>query len=95
MSAERVSCTARQVSSTSEEVMPWCRKRASGPTTSATCVRKAITSWRVVRSISSMRSGFHTACSPRAQMASAAAWGMVPSSAMAVAACASISNQIL
>ena len=34
-SAARTSCTLRQVSSTSDEVMPWCRKRASGPTISA------------------------------------------------------------
>ena len=32
MSAARASCTFRQVSSTSDEVMPWCTKRASGPT---------------------------------------------------------------
>jgi hypothetical protein len=35
MSLARVSCTARQVSSTSDEVMPWWMKRASGPTNSA------------------------------------------------------------
>ena len=74
--------------------MPWCRKRASGPTTSATWVRKAITSWRVVRSISSMRAASQTASRPRAQIASAADCGMVPSCAMAEAACASISNQM-
>ena len=49
------SCTARQVSSTSDEVMPWCTKRASGPTISARWVRKAMTSCLVSRSISSMR----------------------------------------
>ncbi len=51
-----LSCTARQVSSTSRLVMPWCRKRASGPTISDTWVRKAMTSCLVTRSISSMRS---------------------------------------
>ena len=38
----------KQVSSTSEEVMPWCTKRASGPTISARWVRKAMTSCRVI-----------------------------------------------
>ena len=55
MSAARTSCTLKQVSSTSDEVMPWCTKRASGPTISARCVRKAMTSCLVSRSISSMR----------------------------------------
>ena len=53
-SAARVSCTLRQVSSTSEEVIPWCTKRASGPTISARWVRKAMTSCLVSRSISSI-----------------------------------------
>ena len=44
MSVARASCTERQVSSTSELVIPWCMKRASGPTCSATQSRKAITS---------------------------------------------------
>ena len=56
MSAARVSWTARQVSSTSDEVMPWCMKRASGPTCSDTLVRNAMTSCFTSRSISSMRS---------------------------------------
>ena len=43
-SAASFSCTARQVSSTSLEVMPWWTKRASGPTCSARLVRKAIMS---------------------------------------------------
>jgi hypothetical protein len=91
---ERAICTARQVSSTSEEVMPWCRKRASSPTISATWVRKAMTSCLVVPSISSIRSASKVASSPFSQMASAADLGMEPSSAILVAACASISNQI-
>ena len=44
MSAARTSCTLKQVSSTSDEVMPECTKRASGPTISDRCVRKAMTS---------------------------------------------------
>ena len=55
-STARTSCTLKQVSSTSDEVMPWCTKRASGPTISARCVRKAMTSCFTSRSISSMRS---------------------------------------
>ena len=54
-SAARRSCTLKQVSSTSEEVMPWCTKRASGPTISARWVRNAMTSCLTSRSISSMR----------------------------------------
>ncbi|MNJ60049.1 hypothetical protein D3C77_557600 [compost metagenome] len=94
-SVERASCTAKQVSSTSDEVMPWCRKRASSPTISATWVRKAMTSCLVVRSISSMRSASKVASLPLAQMASADSLGITPSSAILAAAWASISNQIL
>ena len=94
-SVARASCTLRQVSSTSDEVMPWCRKRASGPTISDTWVRKAMTSCLVTASISSMRSLSHWASLPLAQMVSAASLGMVPSCAIASAAWASISNQIL
>ncbi len=91
----RVSCTASAVSLTSDEVMPWCRKRASSPTISATWVVKAMTSCLVSRSISSMRSTFQITPRPRSQMRSAAAFGMTPSSAMASAAWASISNMIV
>ena len=55
MSEARTSCTLRQVSSTSDEVIPWCTKRASSPTCSARCVRNAITSCLVTASISSIR----------------------------------------
>ncbi len=94
MSEARDSCTARQVSSTSDEVMPWCTKRASGPTISARWVRKAITSCLVSRSMSSMRATSKTAFLPFSQIVLAALFGMTPSSAMASAACASISNQM-
>ncbi len=94
MSAARVSCTLKQVSSTSEEVIPWWTKRAfSAPTISLRWVRKAMTSCLVSASIASMRStskvtsfAFHTA--------SAFSRGMVPRSAMASPAWASISNQM-
>ena len=94
-SAARVSCTLRQVSSTSEEVMPWCTKRASGPTISARWVRKAMTSCLVTASISSMRSTSNTASLPFSQILRAASFGTTPSSASASVAWASISNQIL
>ena len=83
------------VSLTSDEVIPWCRKRASGPTISVTWVRKAMTSCFTTRSISSMRSASQTASRPFSQMTRAASLGITPSSAMASAACASISNMIL
>ena len=94
-SAARVSCTLRQVSSTSEEVMPWCTKRASGPTISARWVRKAMTSCLVSRSISSIRATSKITSRALAQTVRAASFGMTPNSASASAACASISNQIL
>ena len=94
-SAARVSCTLRQVSSTSEEVMPWCTKRASGPTISARWVVKAMTSCLVSRSISSIRAMSKVTLRALAQIVLAASFGITPSSACASAACASISNQIL
>ena len=54
-----------------------------------------MTSCLVTRSISSMRSESHSASRPFSQMVCAASFGMVPISAMASAAWASISNQIL
>ncbi len=54
-----------------------------------------MTSCLVVRSISSMRSASKVASLPLAQMASADSFGITPSSAILVAAWASISNQIL
>jgi hypothetical protein len=68
--AARTSCTLKQVSSTSDDVMPWWTKRASGPTCSARWVRKAMTSCFVTRSISSMRATSNTARRPRSQIRS-------------------------
>jgi aspartate/methionine/tyrosine aminotransferase len=69
-SAASFSCTARQVSRTSLDVMPWWTKRASGPTCSARLVRNAIVSWWTSRSISRIRSTSkapfsRTACADR------------------------------
>ena len=64
----RTSCTLRQVSSTSDEVMPWWMKRASGPTNSARWVRKAMTSCLTSRSMASMRSTSNFAAPPLSQM---------------------------
>ena len=94
MSVARASCTARQVSSTSDEVMPWCTKRESGPMNSARWVRKAMTSCFVTRSISSMRATSKVTSPALAQIARALSFGMTPSSAIASQACASISNQM-
>jgi len=46
---------ASEVSRTSDDVIPKCRCRAAGPMRSSRKVRKAITSCRVVFSISSIR----------------------------------------
>ena len=94
-----VSCTDRQVSSTSELVMPWWTNRLSGPIASASQVRKAITSCRVSRSIASIRSRSAavicaTRAAPRLRMVRAAASGIAPVRAMPSAARASISNQM-
>ena len=74
--------------------MPWWTKRASGPTISAKCVRKAMTSCFVTASIASIRATSNTASRPLSQTACAASRGTTPISASAVVACASISNQI-
>ena len=93
MSDARTSCTLRQVSSTSDEVIPWCTNRASSPTCSARCVRNAITSCLVTASIASIRATSNST-SPPSRSPAAAAFGITPSSACASAACASISNQM-
>jgi len=102
MSAAWVSWTAKLVSSTSDEVMPWCTKRDSGPMNSPSQVRKAITSCLVTRSMASIFSTSPAgsalraaiALAPPSQIAWAEALGMMPISAMASQACASISNQM-
>ena len=53
-----------------------------------------MTSCLVSRSISSMRATSNVACRPFSQIVLAASFGMMPSSAIASAACASISNQM-
>ena len=77
-----------------DAVLAALKKRASGPTISARCVRKAMTSCLVSRSISSMRATSNVAALPLSQMVFAACFGMTPSSASASQACASISNQM-
>ena len=54
-----------------------------------------MTSCLVSASISSMRAMSNSAALPFSQMTSAASLGMIPMLAIARAACASISNQIL
>ncbi len=95
MSDARASCTDKVVSSTSDEVMPWCMKRASSPTCSATQVRNAITSCLVTASIASIAAtSIAGSVAHQRHSASAAAFGTTPSSASASVACASISNQM-
>ena len=96
-SAAWVSWRERQVSSTSELVMPWWTKRLSGPMPSASQVRKAMTSCRVSASMASMRARSASSMaasmgSPRARMVRAASDGMAPRAAMASAAAASMAN---
>ena len=53
-----------------------------------------MTSWRVSRSISSMRAASNFAAAPLRRTVSAADFGTVPIAASASRACASISNQM-
>ena len=63
------------MSTTSLLVRPRWRYRPSGPTVSATCDTKAMTSWSVVRSISAMRA---TSTCARPSIAARAASGTRP-----------------
>ena len=79
--------------------MPRWTKRLSSPIASASQVRKAITSWRVSRSIASIRSMSAWPIAailapPFSRMVRAALAGMAPTRAMPSAASASISNQM-
>ena len=93
-SAARTSCTFKQVSSTSDEVMPWWTKRELSPMNSAKWVRKAMTSCLVTRSMASILSVSNLALEPFSQISRAASFGIMPISAIADAAWASISNQM-
>ena len=77
-----------------DKVLSALKKRACGPTNSLRWVRKAMTSCLISRSIASMRAGSKVAFFPFCQISCAALFGMIPSSAIASAACASISNQM-
>ena len=92
ISAAWVSMTAKEVSITSELVMPWCTKRLSSPTNSATDVRKAMTSCLTSASISSMRA---ISKLPFSRKALAALSGTMPRSAIFSRARVSTSSQIL
>ena len=90
----RVSCTARAVSLTSDEVMPWCRKRASGPTISVDVGQEGddVVLGLALDLVDAV--GVEDRVAARSQIAAAAALGITPSSAMASAAWASISNMM-
>ena len=95
------SCTAKLVSSTSREVMPWCTNRASGPTMLGEPGQEGdhivLGDSRSIASIfSTARIGLESRhrLLPPAQIAAAASSGMTPSAACASQACASISNQM-
>jgi hypothetical protein len=91
-SATRVSSSARLVSSTSLDVMPRCSQRAGSPASSSTCVRNAITSCFVVRSMVSMRAG--SSCKSRARSWAAVPEGTSPRASMAAHAASSTSSQV-
>ena len=83
-----------EVSSTSEEVIPKCSHRAAGPMRSSMKVRKAMTSCRVVRSISSMRAASPSSKSPaRARHWASASAGAMPAFTMPSSAASSTSRQ--
>ena len=87
----RWSCSASAVSSRSEEVMPWWSQVFSGPRSSLTCVRNAITSWWTVASIAAIRAA--SGCA-RARIASALPAGARPVSSMARTAAISTSSHV-
>ena len=72
--ASRISI-ASAVSTTSEEVSPWCSQRPSGPTFSATLETKAIRSCWTSFSMASMRA---TSKRARCLMAARASFGTTP-----------------
>ena len=81
----------RAVSTTSEEVSPWCSQRPSSPTFSATFETKAMTSCWTSRSMASMRA---TSKRARARMASSASGGTTPRSARTSVAASSTRSQV-
>jgi hypothetical protein len=86
---------ANEVSSTSELVRPKCRCRAAGPIRSSRKVRKAITSWRVTFSISSIRAASSGVKIPAFRtQSSTASRGTRPASAMARAAASSTASHV-
>ncbi len=94
-SAASRSRIANEVSSTSELVIPKCRCRAAGPMRSSRKVRKAITSWRVTFSISSMRSASCAVKVPALRAhSSTASRGTRPASAIARAAASSTASHV-
>ena len=90
MPAASRSCSARAVSSRSDEVIPKWTHRPASPIDSATACTNAATSCCVVRSISSTRSTVNDA---RSRMASRSPAGIRPSSAHASHASTSICSQ--
>ncbi len=79
------------MSSTSLEVMPRCSQRAGRPASSSTWVKKAMTSWRVVFSMVSMRAG--SILAPTGRTASAVPAGTMPARSIASQAASSTSSQ--
>jgi hypothetical protein len=84
-------CSDSAVSTTSEDVSPWCTQRPAGPSCSATASTKAATSWSVARSISATRSGDGATARSRIEATSSA--GIAPTSAQASSAASSTSSQ--
>ena len=95
-SAASTSWSESAVSTTSYEVRPRWTKRASSPARSSSSVRKAMTSWRVVFSISSMRAASPAVSLPtRVRMRAAVPFGTRSSSSIASQARSSISSHRL
>ena len=102
MSAAWLSWTAKAVSSTSDEVMPWCTKRDCGPMNSPEPGQEGdhVVLGHALDGVDLLDIGGGLGLerghrlAPPSQIARAASFGMTPSSAMASQACASISNQM-
>jgi hypothetical protein len=91
-SAASRSRIASELSSTSLEVIPRCSHRAGAPASSSTWVKNAITSWRVVASIASIRAGSSLPANGRTCAAVPA--GTTPARSIASHAASSTSSHV-
>jgi hypothetical protein len=91
MKPAAVSCSPSAVSSTSDEVSPWCTQRPASPTDPATTSTNAATSWSVTFSRSFTASTVNEA---RSRISAASSDDTTPSCSSASIAASSTSSQV-